>query len=89
VSNDNEKNLLPPLPENVPEAPAGLPPGMPAGDPIAVQIDIETYKQLMAILQELPYRISGQVMNKLAPGVKAIYETPPEKIDDPDGESAE
>jgi hypothetical protein len=83
--NKKTENILPPPPANPPPAA----PEMPQGDPVAVQIDIETYKEVMAILQELPYRVSGQVMNKLAPGVKAIYETPPEKIDDPDGESAE
>jgi hypothetical protein len=83
--NKKTENILPPPPANPPPAA----PEMPQGDPVAVQIDIETYKEVMAILQELPYRVSGQVMNKLAPGVKAIYEAPPEKIDDPDGESAE
>ena len=85
MANDKEKNLLPPLPENPPIAP-GLPGGPPLGapdkQPYAVEIPIETYKELMAILQELPYRICGPLMNKLAPGVKALFETPAEKIDD-------
>lgn len=77
--------LLPPPPEN-PPAPAIQ---TPQGDPIGVQIDIDTYKELMAVLQEMPYKLVGPVMNKLAPGVKAIFEAAPEIVDDPDGESAE
>lgn len=77
------KNVLPPPPE----APPPAAPTIPQGKPIAVQIDIETYEQLMAVLQEMPYKLVGQVMNKLAPGVKAIFETPPEPVD-PDGEGS-
>ncbi len=86
---DQPKNQLP--------APPPIAPGLPGGPPIAegqrqvraVQIDIETYKQMMEILQELPYRVSGPVMNKLAPGVKAIFVDDAEIVDDPDKEGAE
>jgi hypothetical protein len=92
VGNDNEKNVLPPPPpitREVPGLPDGPPPGVPQGKPIAVQIDIDTYKELMSVLQEMPYKLVGPVMSKLAPGVKAIFEAVPEIVDDPDGESAE
>jgi hypothetical protein len=83
VNSKAGKNVLPPPPE----APPPAAPTIPQGKPIAVQIDIETYEQLMAVLQEMPYKLVGQVMNKLAPGVKAIFETPPEPVD-PDGEGS-
>jgi hypothetical protein len=76
-------------PENILPPPPIAPPMAPQGDPIAVQIDIDTYKELMVVLQEMPYKLVGQVMSKLAPGVKAIFEAAPEIVDDPDGESAE
>ncbi len=86
MGKDNQKNVLPPPPAITPELPAP-PIAMPQGNPIAVQIDIETYKEMMAVLQEMPYKLVGPVMNKLAPGVKAIFETPPEPVD-PDGEGS-
>ncbi len=70
--------VLPPPPEN--------PPPQPQGEPVAVQIEIELYKEIVGILQELPYRTSNQVMNKLAPGVQAVFAAP---LDDPDAGGAE
>jgi len=64
---DEKQNQLPP-----PPAP-GLPANADEREVIAVQIDIEAYKEIMVILQELPYRVCGPVMNKLAPGVKAVF----------------
>lgn len=92
MANDIEKNILPPPPANPPIAPGlpGGPPLAPENRPVvAVQIPIDTYKELMAILQELPYRVSGPVMNKLAPGVKAIFEDEAEIVDDDGKEGAE
>lgn len=80
--NNKNDGKLPPPPENPPMAPAAPE----TRTPVAVQIDMETYKEVMAILQELPYRVCGGVMAKLAPGVKAIFA---EDIDDGKKEGAE
>lgn len=80
---DEQQNQLPPPPPIAPGLPGGPPANADDREVIAVQIGIEEYKELMAILQELPYRISGQVMNKLAPGVQAIFA--PEVDPDADG----
>ena len=74
---------------NPPPPPANPPPAVipqKAEDVIAVEIPIETYKEIMAILQELPYRVCGQVMNQLAPGVKSVFAEP---VDDGKKEGAE
>jgi hypothetical protein len=88
VANDIQ-NILPPPPPIAPGLPGGPPLSTETRPVIAVQIGIEEYKELMAILQELPYRVSGPVMNKLAPGVKAIFDDDAEIVDDPDKEGAE
>ncbi len=56
--------------------PPEIKPMEPQGEPVAVEIEIELYKEIIVILQELPYRVAGQVMNKMAPGVKAVYAAP-------------
>ena len=70
-------------PNTLPPPPGALPANADEREVVAVQIPIETYKEMMAILQELPYKTSAQVMNKLAPGVQAVFA--PEVDDEADG----
>ena len=79
--NKKTDNILPPPPANPPAAPVPE-----TRTPVAVEIPIETYKEVMAILQELPYRVCAGVMAQLAPGVKSVFAP---AVDDGKKEGAE